>query len=1214
MRAKFDCLKAQLDAFPTLPAAAGGANLKRELVSRLKLLLELKGHQLTSGQRSYVHVLYKTEGALRGTCGAAFTPPADVPASCDASGDMTYLNNWLDMCTRMSSPHVPAASAAATISECVLAASQVAAVSDECQGEAYREAYHTMWTDLFAHSLADFKHIGPDKLPDSADVQARLQHINAWYDAASAHLYPPPVVDDRLWREASDTLGLFWKATYDQALVTSSVDGEGRRTTTATTADPLNRGLKTDQAVLSAALTPSTLPLQGPVLLMLLSDGFRGLHERMEDFSQLHDLGCRFKGCETASAGNPLQTEMSELWSLLAAAADPARLPGAVTAATQLAASPYAGHSGWRDVFDKLAQNHAYFQAAVNKSLGEVSYSPSLLVEPDPGELPPPAVAWARMFQRADAAVESYARFGSFRGAARSTLRMGIQESKRAALDAEVQRSEALLTAAKDDYVAHRAQYVTNVLAQLSNDSDREELAQDFERKLREFYELNEDLVGLKDNIAIDEAQFGSFAAAFNTAREQEAMAGEQRIDRAPPQTLNITGASARYTPPASGLANNVLHFAVQRSGAAFSVSARKGDILNLTSTGSYVPSCAMRTTSLPVPWAPGTSAGIVSSPTGPGGYLVNYQNDRYESSSVGESTFEGASQTERTCSGASGTLGFNYYGLGGGATATLDDCIEQTHGSQSTTSDQRGFEQRTSASLSTGLRLPGTPFPDAPVGSLLLVELPRGGILRSQIRDVRVLQEPSTSVVVDSEEADYYLVVNDKGGCSPDPIDMAYNIALQVQHLTPSGAVARAMGQAMAETLNELRSSIPAKLTQGGVTPSELAALRAAADARLLTKFAEACPGCVASQMPDVYRSLFDAFVSKELAQLERRVQIYALERAIETLRLEFQFLRDDLASNEEKARLLELLPMWNLRNLDGHKMRDGLRALSTLVTDYLHPVMDLRYPGAVGSVSAHPSLTNLVRADWSAPFPDLSVKALDAVTAIKSALSLRRTTDTNPQYTLVALSFPRPAALGEEEEEPSSWARADSERSEALWSSLTSTGRFTLKITPEDLYTTEGGTGGWLFCTEATPILHTIAFYLVRPNAFNNETLNVGLKRAEVRWASTFDFTGEDVTKTYVMDAPEWLVGSPRILFGTAGDALAKFQEYETLRDEGDQHIAGDGLSPFGTMEVDMAGLRNAVPSPLADATELVVTMQLDRRTVLSASQPTWCSGDSE
>ncbi|WP_437779220.1 hypothetical protein [Sorangium sp. So ce1097] len=1198
VRAKFDCLRAQLDDFPTLPDAAGGEALKAELVSRLKLLAELKLAYLDGPRRHYALNLYVTEPALRGSCGSTFTPPAGVPASCDASGSLTELNLRMDMCVRMSSAHAPASTAETAIGECLQLAAQVAAVSEECQGLAYRAAFHEMWLNLLRQSMSTLGRTGVDRLPDSFDLWWQLHYIDSWYNVVRTHFYPGPTAYERLWGEASDTLGVFWKAVYGESLVTAD-----SATPELMTEDPLNRGLQLDQAVLLAALTPvetSWLPLEGPVLLMLLSDGLRGLHERIQDFSALHDLGCRFKGCEN----NAVRTEVSELWSLFAAAADPARLPGAVSGATELAASPHAGHSGWRSVFDQLAQRRTIFEEAVKSSLGVASYSPALLSEPDPDLLTPPVVAWAKMVQQADAAAKSYARAGIFLSTSGNTLRTGIQEAKRTGLDQEVQRRETLLADVLDDYRTHRAQYVTSLLAQMGNASNQDELQHDMERRAREFLDLNEDLVGLQDGIAKDEVQFGSFAAAFNTVLEQEGEIAELAIQRAPVVTLNISAGDARYAPGASGVENDVLRFAVQRGGRPVIVSASKGDILNFKAAGLYAPTCAMRRATPRNPWEPGTTS-IVSVPTGPSGYIVTYEDGVYHAYSAGAETFWGESQTERTCAGASGSLGFNFYGTGGAATATLEDCISFTNGSQYTTSNQSGYEARTTASFATGLRLRDTPFPDAPVGSLLLVEMPRGGTLRSQIRDVRVIQEPNTSVVVESDEADHYLVVNDRASCTS--IDTARALTVDLQHLMPVGAAAEALGQAMAQAIAELRSSVPAKLAQGRISASELGALRDAARLKLVTAFGETCPGCEASQMPAVFHSLFEAFVSKELARVERLVQIYTLERAMESLLLEFQFLRDDLASGEEKARLLDLIPLWSLRNLDGQRLRESMRSLSGLVTDYLYPVMDLRYPTAIASVRNHAALTRLVRANWSTPFPDLSALALDAVGSIKTALANARTSDPLPSYTSIALSFPRPDAVSRGVE-LSSLRKADSERSEAIWTGLLSTGTLSVTITPEDLYALSGGEGQ-LTCFDGTPILHTMAIYLARPNAFDNDSLNGRVRRVPAAWASRFAFTGEDVTKTYTMDNPLFLVGSPRVLYGNPNEALSTFAREETLKPENNQNIAGDGLSPFGTIRADMSFLLTETPSPLDEITELMVTMQVDRRTVLSSSDPAVC-----
>jgi hypothetical protein len=134
-------------------------------------------------------------------------------------------------------------------------------------------------------------------------------------------------------------------------------------------------------------------------------------------------------------------------------------------------------------------------------------------------------------------------------------------------------------------------------------------------------------------------------------------------------------------------------------------------------------------------------------------------------------------------------------------------------------------------------------------------------------------------------------------------------------------------------------------------------------------------------------------------------------------------------------------------------------------------------------------------------------------------------------------------------------------------------------------------------------------MAIYLARPNAFDNDSLNGRVRRVPAAWASRFAFTGEDVTKTYTMDNPLFLVGSPRVLYGNPNEALSTFAREETLKPENNQNIAGDGLSPFGTIRADMSFLLTETPSPLDEITELMVTMQVDRRTVLSSSDPAMC-----
>jgi hypothetical protein len=1170
--AKYDCLLQGLAS--GLPAQAGGAQLRTEVVSRLKLLYELHAHHMTEAQKATVRALYQSDAAANTSCSAGFVPP---PVS-GCGLNLAPLNAAMDVCTRLASAHVPGASARAELPYCVGLAAQVEAVpAGACQGDAYREKYHGLWMKLYERSLSDFRRqdVPGDalqrKVPHPDDVRVHLKSISDWYAVQQTQRFPGAPNSPVLMQQLSETFGVFWKVAYENALL--NVNGLPLH------AKPLNAGLLVDQAVLTATLT-GTPAMSGPPLLMLLGDGFSGLFQRMEDFSYLHDLGCRFKGC----AGGTVDTETGELWALFGAVPEAAKLQTAITSANKLSTSGFDHHAEWVAVFNLLRANHATFTQAVLAATGATTYSPALLKS---GAQAAPLARWAQMVEKADAYADSYAKSGFFVSTARDALKTGLEEYKSDFINDVVTTRKSALTTALNEYTQSRASLVNEVLAEVANAANQQTVQTTLQRKLTEFYTLHADLIGLQDNLVSQEVQFSDFASAFNTTLQNESANLGTDIQRGPLHTLNINASEARWMP---GTFFDITAFAVHTTDpdqgvVPFRLTAQRGELINLQVSGQYAPSCAVSTAMLPHPQtgAPvGVTAAGPAALTGPGGYLVNFTNGSYTTTSASSAAFQRTSAESRTCMGVKAETGISYMGNGVSLYVSADQCNSSSYGTEDTTTNQNGVEERTSSNFAVGLRLPNTPFRGAPVGSLLLVSMKPGKVTRDALLDVQVLQEPHTSVVVKAN-ADYYLVVNDDGSCTGD--DTTHNLGLTAMQLMPTGVAARALGNAMATVMTDLRTQTPAYVDQGRVTASELEGLRAQAQTRLLTEYSLLCPGCATSGMPEVFGSLFTTFVSKELARLERLVQIRTVERAIELQLLDLQVLADDLTATANKARLLRLLPLWRLRNLDGEELREKSRALTSLVTDYLYPTMDLRYPVSLAPLKTHASIDALVQADWSDDFAALSTKALTAVSTIENALAQARITDSKPKEFALAFAFPNPAFnLGTQ------WRSANLERSEAVWNSLLQgSGKVTVKLTPEDLYS-QGGEGGVLLCNHHMPVVKNLGVQVVRPYSSTNESdSQLGLT-VPVRWEDSFTFPAKGLARNYVMLNRNFLVGAPHVLFGFDYNVLTLFgqelgQPFAT--------VAGNGLSPFGTFTIDLG---HANPNLFNEASALVITLKVD------------------
>ncbi|WP_143101411.1 hypothetical protein [Stigmatella aurantiaca] len=1211
---QYACLDANLQRVPELPAGSAPAGvdrtaLEKQIIGRLKLLFELKGHVLSEAQRERIRALYPSHPESKKDCGLVFAPPAGVDNSC---GPMGEINSRMDMCMRLTGAYVPAASAYASIHDCVALASQVAPLDEElCKGKEYREAWSSLWLSLFEKSSSNLQR-DLDGIPARADLQARLGTIQHWFNTVRGSFYPQNAPDE-LWRGTSKTLGVFWKSAYAGGLL--SKDSQE-----LIAEDPLNLGLLTDQAILGAALNPvsgsSQLPLQGPPLLFLLGDGFRGLHDRIEDVSYLHDMGCRFQSCQAGKR----RSEVSELWELLGSSADASTLQTAVNNATLLASAP-SHRQGWRTLFDGLRAQHGTFEAAVAESFGVPAYSPGLLLNTAPASLPEPVVSMAKYIQNGRAHTASYTASGSFLGTARDSLRIGIQETKQAQLNGQILARKQGLEAAKSTYLANRSSYVSARLAEMNNAQQRASLLSQLDKQLEQFNQLAADLVGLRANAATEEAAYSDFASAFNAALEAEqADLARLRIVREPPHTLSISAAEGRYLP--SMRYSPLTDYAVQQAGSVWKVAAQAGDILNVQTSGQWAPACALSQAKLRKPMsAPEVlpePVNLGTALTGPEGYLVMFRDDAFQAESNSASQYSGSSSAGRACAGVRVEVGMGWDTILTpqiSAYAYTEACLNAEAGKNSSHESSSGGEQRVSAAYSTGIRLQETPFPSLPAGSLLLVQVEKGSTSLAGIRDIQVVQAPWKSAVIGSKPGlqpgqvdpgvDVYLVANDAGssGCAKDT---AHALSLTVQKLEPAGTAARQMGQAMSKVLTDMRASTEAFVAQGRVLQQDVIAKREAAMSRLKVE----CAQCDLEGFPPSLLSLYTTFVSKELARMERQVEIRAVERAMALLSMELKATADDLDAATTQGRVLRLVPAWSLRNLEAEQLRDASRALTTLVTDYLYPVMDLRYAHALAGLKTEPVLTRLILADWTQPYVDLTSKALLAVEKVETALASARLNDPSPQFARVALSFPRPGR-----QPPSSWRKVTEARAKAVWDALLSTSapklRASIHLTPEDLYAAIGGESGTLQCTEGVPILSRLAFFFTRAGgaASQNADLNGMYLRSATSYGAALSYPGVEGIKTYFMEEPVWRVGQSRLLFGVSSAALSTFQNQELSLPEQVQTTTGDGLSPFTTVEFDVTGLRSLPVNPLDAADELVVVMQVDRRTVATLGQPSVC-----
>lgn len=1084
------------------------------------------------------------------------------------------------MCHRLTQPHVSGAAVNYLLDECTNAAADIAALSAAwCSDPSLWPAYDQVTVQLLVKGLPHMTTTltSADRV---GELHERLAAIQRWYAAARANVYPGSVPSPELMANVSGVMKAFWTGAWlkDELSASVTTDAEAE----ALRAKVLSDGLLADRQVLRAAFGEmGSPPLTGAPLLYLVSDALRGLDERLLEASGLHDLACRFKTC------TGVQTTTSQLWDLLASLNDEAALSTRLSSASKVGAD-------WRGVFEQMKLGHGAMRSAVEDALGlpAGSYTSNVLFERALDSLPDSAASLTAMLREAKARSTGYAHNGLFALTDTRVLKVGLNKDKQQNITDQLEHVIQQLDSSVQAYKTSRLSLVQGLVDQLKNQSTETNLGSRFQALHERLVDLNRDLNGLRLSHAVDAARYGDFMDGFAELFPAIQTSGQDVLKFEHELTVPNRGRRDAAAPEdVAGMA------ALDAQSNPFKLSPQTGDQLVIQVSGEWSPTCALGLTRAPngVTVQTSTTAGPIM--TGPEGFSVVESSGSYRARAnqtvTSHNEFATSKDTEQWCGGFGIQIPFGDYAS---FTENVTKCMNDEAGiSWSKTFSETtsaGTEKKSTFSVSRGLRSPLAPFPNEPVGSLLLVETVRGETARQSIRSVRVLQSPSSSVLV-SADSDYYLVVNDLNNARCTWTGNS-SLVVRVQHLEPASAYAMQVLSSMVDALNAMQPAAQAYVAQGRLLPSQAALLRTTAYQQIYNT----CGCTELSSFPKSLVSLFDMWVEKAIVGIEREVELVNIERQLRTLMLELRALGAELNNAQLQSRLLALAPAWALRDLDGAELRGYLQDLDKVMSEWVAPMVHLLRPNTmVGLTSTEQAdLDALTAIDPTSSSTDISVLA-DAAKKAARLVNKRLTTQNveapTPTISEVFLSIPR-----KDKPRVTTWAAVDEPTAEAVWNEIRAGGNPVLTLKPEHIYRPQGGQA-LLTCNLSTPIINSMVLYAILPAGSTSNPYTI-----PVTLTPEMSFPTSSQLFRYDFANANYLGPAVQMLFGPASTLQDNLRDYWAQPGT----MVAAGLSPFSTMHLELGAFGLNYPSttpgtlnpanPLAKAIELVVAFRLEPR----------------
>ncbi len=1202
-------------------AQVDAARLQKLIVGKLKLLLELHGEKLSAEQRGMIRDLHVQRPHQTPACGTHWKPTTAPPPTCAS----TTTEGTLTMCDRLTQSHVPGASANASAGMCLEARASIPPAST-CADRTYLDKYLTTMPSVLQKAFSTLPETSA-QLRKSA-LQERLGFIQSWYSGVKTGAYTgSTLTTEDLWRDVSAVTNALVLGAHANNISAFNPPAPGG--SVISDAAHLDNGYAVDREIITAAFThvPNTAspPLTQAPILPLLANAFRPVSTRLSEIDYLHDLGCRFKDCKGAFA-----SEVSQLHLLLGSLADGAALTTAYNTRSHLV------RSDWRSLFQTVvSQYDAVVKSAIIDAVG--TYDASAVLGATLAQ--PPVHAFAELVNGSRMRANHFALTGQFRPASAEFSLVGLTQAKLDTVNMDVNAALIALNNAERDYTGARTQLLTTQLNYLNGQASDENALGQLRIKGTLVEQLTAEIEGYRTAATVDKERFGALSVSYNRAIQRlESTWGSEFLTRATFGPYTLSPADNQVVKWTGGPITDISTIAAQGP-----LSVSNGDLVRIAASGNWSATCAIQkaanSATPPLYVVPGAQANSQ-------GYYAQYSGSRYDAKGYTAQHFESWSRGHTLCAG--GQLGISVGQVVNIPVGSAQYCWSETEGGSRTDSASNGTEYRETAAFNAGLRVPTTPFPKYPVGSLLAVRMKRGDRHPSQIIDVEVVQAPDSLMLVSQPrtatnefavESDIYLVVNELSAPTCDRTNPG-GLSVTVQRLQPKALFAKHFQKAMAKTHAQFQKTIAEViLPQGALLSTQIQQFESEAMSNLLAECSLDMP-CDLKTFDGDLMQMYRTWIMHSLAQAERQLLMNKLEQQLRVAAMEWEVMAADLVARKRTTQLSALLPMWALRSLDLEYLKDRTERVAELVNTRLYPFIKVKYPeaihgkagvaqlaGLLNNASAQARFTALTSGlSWTSDWVNLAEatrKAAESIqTELNTAHSLLLKKSERNGYT-VALVFKKPMAYIDPALENSipgeSWfatnygttlyREVSDERALAVWSAIEAHQAVQFTIQPGDLYQRGNQFERQLLCDWTVPVIRSMGIVISNDGDESNAEFNGHERIVQAKAGPDLSYVGALSLEKLTMKNDAWLNMAIPVSYSKIAQVNSVF--WNTAggsQTPPAERGAAEGLSPVGSYTLGALSndWLNPVQSYHRRATAFVVMMNLEFRD--KGDSPTW------